>query len=62
MANKYYLLRGPNTTPEEKEFDNDDAAIAAAKKDPTIIRVQHKGNLGHIYEKAKEKAAEKAAK
>ena len=45
---KYHFLNGK--TAETKEFKNDEEAIAAAKADKSVLRVQCDKTLKHIYE------------
>ncbi len=56
---EYYFLNG-KTHPVKKTFANDEEAIAAAKRDLSIIRVQHLGTTNHIWERPTAPAAKEA--
>ena len=60
MSQKYLFLTGKLAIP--KEFENDDAAIAEAKKDPTVIRVQCLKTLNAIHENIDDAVEKKPTK
>lgn len=53
MTKKYLFLTGVDDTVKEVEFDTDEQAVEAAKKDKSVIRVQCLETRNHIHEVVK---------